>query len=185
MSDGHMFNILNVMYTLGDEEKGKLLKKIKNLRSMLIKQKKIGEKPLEDTRKIMVLNCKVDDLDENSQYPGAMSRLGREIGGLLMGVPKAFNNEEEDEECEHMSMTQLQEQDGYFMNIDITKVGKKRKFPLISRKNEEGIRIHNNDTGTMWVNRINLEDLIKFQEIEFKTLKGYYFKTLAYQSKKP
>ena len=52
-----------------------------------------------------------------------------------------------------------------------------RQFPLMSYKNENGARTFTNDMvgRIMTVDKTQLEDLIKFHNIEFQILKGYYF----------
>lgn len=71
----------------------------------------------------------------------------------------------------------IKKPDGYFIEIDVLDVKKYRDFPLLSRVNEKGIRIFSNDIrGTgIFVDKTALEDLIKFQEIEFNIIRGYYF----------
>jgi hypothetical protein len=68
-------------------------------------------------------------------------------------------------------------QDGYFIDILIKSVGIKRKFPLMSYKNEAGVRVFTNDMvgRTIRVDRYTLEDIIKFQDITFDVVRGYYF----------
>lgn len=105
-----------------------------------------------------------DNLDANSLYPSAMKRMG----GYLMGKPKVLQNK---------TYSFLQSVDGYFVEINITKVGKKKAFPLMSYVNEDGIRLWTNDMvgRKMWVDKISLEDLIEFQKVEFEIDKGYYY----------
>ena len=67
--------------------------------------------------------------------------------------------------------------DGYFIEIKITKIGKKRAFLITNFKNSNGVRLFTNDCEgkTMYVDKITLEDLIDFQEVSFTILRGYYF----------
>jgi hypothetical protein len=102
----------------------------------------------------------VDDFDAVSLYPSAMERLGL-IGGYLKGRPKILTQFDYD---------YLKQQDGYFVEIVITKVAKHFKFPLMSQKGET--RNFTNDMigQVMHVDKISLEDLIQFHQIEFDTV---------------
>jgi len=105
----------------------------------------------------------IDDFDAVSLYPSAMSRLG----GYLKGKPKVLENR---------SYGFLKNQDGYFVQIKVTKVNKKYKFPLMSYKNDEGVRIwSNNPPDNLFVCKFELEDLITFHDIEFEIIDGYYY----------
>jgi hypothetical protein len=107
----------------------------------------------------------VDDFDAVSLYPSAMERLGK-IGGYLKGKPKIITN---------LSYDFLQKQDGYFVEIKITKVGKHYKFPLMSKVGE--VRDFTNDmvNELIVVDKITLEDLIHYHQIEYEIVKGYYY----------
>jgi hypothetical protein len=88
--------------------------------------------------------------------------------GFLKGVPKVITN---------LDYNDLKTKDGYFVDIIIKAVGIKRDFPLISAKNENGIRIFSNEmiNKTIRVDKTTLEDLIEFQKVEFEVVRGYYF----------
>lgn len=105
----------------------------------------------------------MSDFDAVSLYPSAMKRMP----GFLKGLPKIIN----------FGFDELQTKDGYFVEIKITSVGKHRSFPLTSYTNEKGIRNFTNDMvgRTMFVDKITLEDMIHFQEVEFDIIRGYYF----------
>jgi len=105
---------------------------------------------------------RVQDFDAVSLYPSAMARMG-----FLKGIPKMIINEKYDE---------IKNYDGYFIKINITKVGKNLHFPIINRVNKKGIREFDNTLlGEIYVDKTTLEDLIKYQNIEFEVIKGYYF----------
>lgn len=109
----------------------------------------------------------IQDFDGVSLYPSAMKRLA-ELLGVLKGFPKILP--------ENSTYEDLKKFDGYFVKINVTKIGKERGFPLLSRKNEFGVREFRNDlTGIHYVDKVTLEDLIEFQKIEFEVLSGYYF----------
>lgn len=103
------------------------------------------------------------DFDGVSLYPSAMARMP----GFLKGLPKVIKD---------LRYAFLKNQSGYFVEVDIKKVNKRRSFPLLNKKNKEGIRDYNNDiTGIIYLDKTGLEDLIKFQDIEFDIVRGYYF----------
>ena len=106
----------------------------------------------------------VNDFDAVSLYPSAMYRMD----GFLKGKPKVITN---------LSYDWLKTQDGYFVDIVIKSIGIKYNFPLMSVKNEEGIRMFSNDMigKTIRVDKYTLEDLIEFQQITFEIVRGYYF----------
>ena len=107
----------------------------------------------------------VDDFDAVSLYPSAMERLGK-IGGYLKGKPKIITN---------LSYEFLQQQDGYFVEILITKVGKNYKFPLMSKVGEVRDFTNNMVNEIIVVDKITLEDLIHYHQIEYNIIKGYYY----------
>ena len=117
------------------------------------------------TRKNEMINVKgkFSDFDGVSLYPSAIERLG----GFLLGVPKVVTNTNYDD---------LKTKTSYFVEVNITNVGKYRDFPLINRKMENGVIQYDNDIrGTIYLDKIGLEDLIEFQDVEFDVIKGYYF----------
>jgi hypothetical protein len=110
---------------------------------------------------------RIQDFDAVSLYPSAMSRLG----GYLIGKPKIIESEMKDYK------TLQKYSDGYFIKIKINKVGKHLRFPLMSYKNEDSVRIFSNDMvgKFIYVCKIDLEDLIKYHKIEFDIIDGYYY----------
>jgi hypothetical protein len=116
-----------------------------------------------ENKKIM-LDDVVNDFDAVSLYPSAMFRMD----GFLKGIPKVIENHD---------YNWIKQQDGYFIDITIKSVGIERKFPLMSYKNENGVRIFSNDMigRTVRVDKYTLEDIIKFQGITFDVVRGYYF----------
>ena len=71
--------------------------------------------------------------------------------------------------------------DGYFVEIKITRVGKKRHFPLESFRGENGIKKYTNELEyekskeTLFMDRFAFEDLVKFQEVDYEFVRGYFF----------
>lgn len=109
-------------------------------------------------------NDKMQDFDAVSLYPSAMKRMN----GFLKGKPKVLKT---------LTYEFLKMQDGYFIEILINKVNIKRDFSLMSYKTEEGVRLFTNEmeNKNMKVDKITLEDLITFHDIEFTIIRGYYF----------
>lgn len=111
------------------------------------------------------------DYDGVSLYPSAMHRMAEKLGGFLMGKPKVI-------EKENLNYKALKKFDGYFVQIKITSVKKHLHFPLLSKINEKtGTRDFKNDMKDeiMFVDKIALKDLKKFQKVRFTIIKGYYF----------
>lgn len=112
-------------------------------------------------------NVKIADFDAVSLYPSAMYRLN----GFLKGIPKVLKDNE-------LNYNFLKKQDGYFVEIKIKKINIKRGFSLISKIDEKsGVRNFHNEyeEKNIFVDKITLEDLINFQNINFKVIRGYYF----------
>jgi len=107
---------------------------------------------------------KILDYDAVSLYPSAIDRLG----GYLKGLPKILKE---------LNYDFLKKQDGYFVEIVVDDVGILRDFPLLSIIGDNGVRNFTNDIEDrkFWVDKIQLEDLIEFQQITFRIIKGYYF----------
>lgn len=118
-----------------------------------------------NNEKHILENVKINDFDAVSLYPSAMSRMN----GFLKGLPKVLTN---------LDYNVVKHYDGYFVQIKIKKVGIKRKFALCSYIDaDKGVRNFTNDIidQVIYIDKTGLEDLIKFQDIEFEILKGYYF----------
>jgi hypothetical protein len=124
----------------------------------------VGGRTMCAENKMIKVDGKINDFDAVSLYPSAMYRMD----GFLKGSPKIIEN---------LSYDWLQQQDGYFVDIVIKSVGIHRRFPLMSYMTEAGVRNFTNDMigRTMRVDKYTLEDLIKFQQIEFDIVRGYYF----------
>lgn len=108
----------------------------------------------------------ISDFDGVSLYPSAMYRMT----GLLKGKPKVLNTTD---------YNTIKNYDGYFVEIKIHNIPIKRAFPLVSEKNEDGIRLFSNNIhNTIIVDKIQLEDLIEFHGLslyDFTIIRGYYF----------
>lgn len=129
-----------------------------------IQQALVGGRTMCRQNKKWKTNRKIDDFDAVSLYPSAMKRLV----GYLMGNPKPL---------EIKTYDFLKNQDGYFVEILIQKVNKHYAFPLMSKITDGGIRNFTNEMEgeTMFVDKITLEDLKEYHEIEFEVVRGYYY----------
>ena len=106
---------------------------------------------------------KVADFDAVSLYPSAMDRLE----GYLKGKPKVLKD---------LNYETLKNYDGYFVQIIVKTIKTERSFSLMSDKNEDGIRVFDNELPKrMYVCKQKLEDLIEFQGITFDIIDGYYY----------
>lgn len=123
----------------------------------------VGGCVMSNNNKMIKCDEVLNDFDAVSLYPSAMSEMG-----FLKGKPKVLTD---------LSKEFLKTVDGYFVEILITKVSKNLPFPVMSFKNKQKIRNWtNNMVGEIViVNKISLEDLVEFQGVEYKILKGYYF----------
>jgi len=119
-------------------------------------------------------NKKVGDFDGVSLYPSAMNRMR----GFLTGKPIPF---EKPVKYENRYKT-LGDFDGWFIEVRINNIPKRRAFPLLSYVNEKGIRIFSNDMQgkIVYLDGIQLEDAIEFHELkstDFEILRGYIFRS--------
>lgn len=118
-----------------------------------------------NNEKIILEDVVLNDFDAVSLYPSAMHR----INGFLKGLPKVITN---------LDYNAIKDYDGYFIQIKIKKIGIKRKFALCSYIDvNKGVRNFTNDLigEIIYIDKTGLEDLIKFQDIDFEIVKGYYF----------
>lgn len=134
-------------------------------RTMMCNNKK--QQTIKDTLKTdHKRNCNViiNDFDAVSLYPSAMARMR----GFLKGVPKVITDTWEDK-------------DGYFVELEITKINKHRKFPMMSfvdrktgiRKWTDNIKDYKNVS--VFVDRTTLEIWKEYHNIEYKFIRGYYY----------
>ena len=110
---------------------------------------------------------KIADLDAVSLYPSAFYRMD----GFLKGKPKVI----QDGDCNDNF---IDKQDGYFIKIKITKVGKKYHIPCMSFVDKKsGIRNWtNNMVGKIcYIDKTTLQDWKRFHKIEYDILCGYYY----------
>jgi hypothetical protein len=121
-----------------------------------------------------IIEDKVVDFDAVSLYPSAMVHLY-----VLEGIPYVLTPEMLSTEyllshlfdSDQVSPTTNKFISGFFVEIEITKIGIKRHFPLIN----DGKGYFNN-LCNMYVDHITFEDLCTFQGIECRVLRGYYYR---------
>lgn len=131
-----------------------------------IQQSVLGGRCMTAENKMILVNGYVSDFDAVSLYPSAIANLG-----YLKGKPIILNPDQ-------LNMQFLNQQTGYFIEIKNIVCKKPRKFPLLPIKDENGTLQYVNDFPREYqatVNKITLEDLIKYQEATFTIIKGVYF----------
>ena len=111
-------------------------------------------------------NVRMNDFDAVSLYPSAMKRMK----GFLRGSPKVI-------EPDNLTDDFLNKQSGYFVKIKVNSIPIKRHFPLLSKKDKNGIRQFSNDLSgeEIYIDDIALQDAVKFQGITYDIIEGYYF----------
>ena len=126
----------------------------------------VGGRCMTNSNKMYHVKRKIADFDACSLYPSAMNRML----GYLIGKPKTLNQSQ-------LNYNFLKNTDGYFVRIKITNVGKFRQFPLMSKYNDNGVRMFSNDmvNEIVYIDKTALEDAINFQLIDFEIIDGYYF----------
>ena len=126
------------------------------------------------------------DFDAVSLYPSAISRLY-----TVEGIPKVIPGNNIHWLIDHLMDDEQENPDlikfisAFVIEIEIKKVNKPRKFPLIvynedfqvgrSADGFEKVERSVNRPCRMYVDHITLMDLIKYQEIEFTFIRGYYW----------
>ena len=92
----------------------------------------VGGRTMTNSNKMCHTRIKLADVDACSLYPSAMALLG-----YLMGLPKVL-------QAEQFNYDFSKSVDGYFVKVKITKVGKFRQFPLLSKLSKDKVRQFNN-----------------------------------------
>jgi hypothetical protein len=106
----------------------------------------------------------ISDFDGVSLYPSSMVRMCQEAG-LPKGQAKQIINKD------------FLNKDYYIIKIKINKINKKQKNPFIAIRKKDSIEYVNNinEPTVVYVDKITLEDYIKFHEIEYEFLDGIYW----------
>ena len=125
-----------------------------------------GGRTMTKQNKKWYVNRLLDDFDAVSLYPSAMAR----IEGYLKGKPKIIKSKNQ---FDYMRT----KWDGYFAEVEITRVGKDLDFPIMNYKGENGTRNWTNDMvgRHAFVDKTKLEDFIEFHDIDYKFIRGYYY----------
>ena len=112
-------------------------------------------------------NEKLVCLDVNSLYPFAILTLP----GYCIGPPKNIPIED------LKSKKFMDYANEYYLKILIKKVKNKLHFPLLTKTGENGERLWINDMENeeIYIDRISLEELIKYHDIEFEVKTGVMF----------
>ena len=123
----------------------------------------VGGRCMTNNNKIYHVKRKIADFDACSLYPSAMRRMM----GYLKDTPTILN-------MENTKYDVLKQKDGYFIRIQITKLHKHRQFPLLSKLNDNGVRVFTNDMDgeIVYIDKTGLEDLITFHKAEFEITDG-------------
>jgi hypothetical protein len=104
-------------------------------------------------------------IDANSLYTTAMNLMN----GFIKGTPKALTNE-------NLTFDFVNKQTYYFVKIHVTKVNKHITYPLYFERVNDELKYTNDFIDKhIYVDKLTLEDYIKYHEIEFEILQGYYF----------
>jgi hypothetical protein len=120
-----------------------------------------GRTMIANNQKIHLQDKIINDFDAVSLYPTGMERME----GFLLGKPKVITQFTPDEYT------------SYFICIRIKQVGRRLRFPLNSCIAENGTRNFTNDLigKVLYIDKTGLEDLIKYQQVEYEFINGYYY----------
>ena len=112
------------------------------------------------------VKARLNDLDATSLYPSGMKRMK----GFMKGQPKPLISEQTNKSF-------LDTTDYYFVSVRIKKVNKHLDFPLLRKITDEGKKTFTNDMEgeVVYLGKTALEDAIKYQNIEYEIINGYYF----------
>ena len=144
-----------------------------NLRQYLSQAVYGGRVHVNTETKKKIINDVVADMDARSLYPSSFYRMCDEKRGLAKGKAKVLQEEEK-------TYSELEKKDYYIVTVRINKINKKLDNPFIQIKNDDDIsdyvnELPNNEPITTTIDKITLEDYIKFHNIEFDILKGVYY----------
>jgi hypothetical protein len=141
-----------------------------------------GRNMMKDNMKQKIIDKEISDFDAVSLYPSAMHRLY-----TLEGIPKVLSKNmlntkyllEHLFEDDQIEPNENRNMSGFFIQILITKVNKELHFPIIVVNDELNQNLNlkrsSNSCCEMCVDHIGFQDLIKYQQIECKIIRGYYF----------
>lgn len=117
-----------------------------------------------------IIDVELVDYDACSLYPSAIHRVCVETG-LPIGKAKRLQKED-------LNIESLNKFNYYVCTVKITKINKKQQMPFISHK-IKGILKYINELPeegiTCIIDKITLEDYIKFHEIDFEIIDGVFY----------
>tara|TARA_R110002126_G_scaffold164084_2_gene311958 strand:- start:7037 stop:10636 length:3600 start_codon:yes stop_codon:yes gene_type:complete len=133
-----------------------------------IQQMVVGGRVQTANNKKFKVEGKINDYDAVSLYPSAMARMK----GFLKGKPKIIKPE-------HLHIDWLQKNtDGFFIKcLALTDCKIKRDICVLSYIDDNGVRQWTNETAgkIFYLDKVGYEDAIKFQQVDFKIICGYYY----------
>ncbi len=107
----------------------------------------------------------IQDFDGVSLYPSAMKRLCQEHGIAKGKIHKGTTN-----------FNNYKDKSYYIVRILAKSLGKKVQVPLISVKQDDSLKYLNDiENEEIYIDKYALEDLIKYQKIEFDIIEGVYW----------
>lgn len=127
----------------------------------------------------------IQDFDGVSLYPSALCRIPGFIKGLPKILPDMSGYTTREDIMNILNTMTTDNESGsvshYFIEININRVGIRRQFPLMSYTDGLTRKWTNDVIGSddypipMYCDRTMLEDWIKFHDIDFVVVRGYYF----------
>jgi hypothetical protein len=143
-------------------------KGVDNLEGLLrdfVQKSIIGGVVASKENKTWLIEVPIVDNDAVSLYPSAMNR----IEGFPLGKAKIIRSDKYED---------IKNYNHYVVEIKVTKVNKNFGIPMLGYKDKKSKkRIWTNEcpNENIIVDKLYLEDLIKFQEVEFEILRGVYW----------
>jgi len=108
---------------------------------------------------------KIQDFDGVSLYPSAMKRLCEEYGVAIGQIYKGTHN-----------FNDYEDKSYYIVKILVKELGRKVQVPLVSVKEGDTLKYSNDLINQeIFVDKYALEDLIRYQEVDFDVIEGIYW----------
>ena len=139
-----------------------------NLRSFVQESVRGGICYANDEFTKLLVTLGIADFDMTSMYPSAMERIGKELGGYPAGPAKMLED----------LYTWPIPHRHYIVRITVDSINKYQQIPFVSLKIDGKVRRFNKGElvpSTCVVDRITLEDWVKFCGVEFTMLQGVYW----------
>ena len=114
-----------------------------------------------------LIEGQVSDYDGVSLYSSAIDRLCKEGGGIPKGKAKRFDKGE---------LSDWGKMDYCILTVKILSVNKKQQIPFITHRSRGSIDYKNEaPIDPVIIDKVTLEDYIKFHKIEYEILDGVYW----------